>query len=301
MKKLYNDFSGYLKARYGEKVKRIPVDAGLFCPNRENNRPGCIYCLNGSASTGSDRRKPIKVQLQEQITAARSQKKPVRRFIAYFQAYTNTYAPPEALVDIFSPAASFPEITAIAIGTRPDCIDKEKILAIKRAAKDKDIWIELGLQSIQTRTLKFIRRGHSLQAFHEAAALIRKHGIKTGAHIILGFPWEKRKDILRTAAFLKTCHIDFIKIHLLHVLKNTPLEALYRQKKIILPSLPQYVHMTADLIEHLPRNIVIQRLTGEGTRITHLAPKWALEKTKVIEAINNELIRRRSFQGKYAG
>jgi uncharacterized protein len=295
--KLYNDFNSWLKRQYNAKVRRIAIDAGFSCPNREQGKSGCLYCLDGSASVLSDRKKDVSEQIGSQVQRS-LEKDGSLRFIAYFQAYTNTYAPAEKLRRIFSSASVFPEVIALAIGTRPDCIDSEKLEAIKNAAKGKDVWLEFGLQSVNSRTLRFIRRGHGIKAFQSAVRLTKEKGFKAGAHVILGFPWETQKDIVRLARFLSACNIDFIKIHLLHVLKNTPLEKLYRKKLIVLPTMKKYVGLSADLIERLPRTVVIQRLTGEGTRDTHIAPKWALNKTKVIDAINEELRRRKSFQGK---
>lgn len=299
-KRRYNDFNQYLKATYGERVSRLPIDTSLNCPNRTGYKKGCIYCLDGSASKSSNREKPVHEQIREQIEKASIKKKPVQKFIAYFQAYTNTYASPEKLGILFSPVSNYSEIVALAIGTRPDCIDNKKLLSIKKAAGNKDIWMEYGLQSISAKTLRFIKRGHGIKAFQKAVSMTRKCHIKTGAHVILGFPWETKKEIKRLAQFLTSCRIDFLKIHLLHVLKGTPLEILYKKKQISLPTFNEYISMVALLLEHLPGSVVIQRLTGEGTKETHMAPKWALDKTKVIEAINNDLAKRNSFQGKFA-
>jgi len=297
-KRLFYDFNFFLKTRYGEKIRRIMVNTGLGCPNRENGKKGCVYCLNGSASIVSNASQDIRKQIEQQINRFEKNKK-AKKFIAYFQAYTNTYAPPEKLKNIFSNVSFFPEIVAVAIGTRPDCIDREKLSAIRNAVCNKDIWIEYGLQSVNPKTLAFINRGHGIKTFQQAIALTKDYGIETGAHVILGFPWETKKDIILLARFLAKCRIDFIKIHLLHVLKGTPLEYIYNKGKIKLPDLSSYAKMAACLIEHLPRTVVIQRLTGEGTAQTHVAPEWALNKTKVISEINNELLSARSFQGKF--
>ncbi|MBN1522679.1 MAG: TIGR01212 family radical SAM protein [Candidatus Aureabacteria bacterium] len=298
-KRLYNDFSSFLKSRYGEKVRRLTVNAGFGCPNREGGRSGCIYCLDGSASPVSDSSKTVEEQIREQIII-HLKKKHAKKFIAYFQAYTNTYAPPGKLESIFSQVSKFSEVVAVAIGTRPDCIDEQKLTAIRDSLADKDVWIEYGLQSVRQKTLRFIRRGHGSKIFEKAALLTKQMGFEVGAHVILGFPWETRNDIYQLARFLKKCRVDHLKIHLLHVLKGTPLEILYRKKSIALPTLKTYAQMAADLIECLPRSLVIQRLTGEGTKETHVAPLWAMNKTKVIEAINSELRKRRSYQGKFA-
>ena len=299
-KRLYNDFNRFLKLRYGERLERLTLNTGFNCPNRQGQKSGCIYCLNGSSSIVSDSSIPLSEQIKKSLERAFAKKKPVRKFIAYFQAYTNTYAPPEKLFETFSVVTSFPEIKAVAIGTRPDCIDEEKLHAIKKAVANKDIWIEYGLQSVSSKTLKFIRRGHNVDIFRKAVKLTKKFGIETGAHVILGFPWETQKSTLRLARFLTECRIDHLKIHLLHILKGTTLEHLYKNRTFNLPSFDQYIKMAADLIEHLPPSIVIQRLTGEGTKDTHIAPAWALNKTRVIEGINSELLKRNSFQGKFA-
>ena len=300
-KKLYNDFNSYLRRTYGGKTKRIPLNSSLGCPNRENGRIGCIYCLNGSSSPSSKGFLSVSEQLKEFIFKYRLSKENTScNLIAYFQAYTNTYTNSSKLFEMLFPVSSFTEIKAVAIGTRPDCIDPLKLATIKKAVPEKDIWIEYGLQSISSKTLKFIKRGHDVKAFQKAIKLTKQYEIKTGVHVILGFPWEKKKYIIKLARFISECDLDFIKIHLLHVLKNTALEKMYMSKRITLPSFKNYVHMASDLIENLPKKIVIQRLTGEGSKNNHVAPLWALKKTKVIQAINDELIKRGSFQGKYA-
>ena len=296
-KNLYYDLNFYLKNKYGQKTKKITIDAGFTCPNRLDGKKGCIYCLNGSNYFPT--KDSIESQIQKKINFYSNKK--INSFIAYFQAYTNTFASPQKLKQIYSTVNKFPKINVVAIGTRPDCIDKHKLDAIKQAIINKDIWIEYGLQSIDERTLQFIQRGHTVEDFKKAVLITKEYpDIAIGTHIILGFEWETKEYIEKLAVFLNKSGINYLKIHLLHILKGTELEKLYIQNKIKLPSMEKYISMVVFLLERLNKKIIIHRLTGEGTKENHIAPIWALQKSKILNEINKKLLLSNSFQGKFA-
>ena len=301
--KRYYDFKTYLINRFGEKVYKVTIDAGFFCPNRDGTKGygGCIYC----DGRGSRYRKDGKVivPIEEQIRIGKEfykKREHAKKFFAYFQTFTNTYSDIETLKRIYSIPLKDPEIVGISIGTRPDCVDKEKLDLIESLNEYKEeIWIEYGLQSIHEKTLKLINRGHTIEEFLNAIKLTENRDIKICVHIIVGLPYETKEMMLETAKFLSNLPIHGIKIHCLLVLKGTPLEKLYEREKFKLLTLNEYVEIVADILEILPPNLIIQRLTADGYRDIFLAPDWAKNKLKVLNEINNELIRRDSYQGKY--
>lgn len=297
--KPYNDYNSYLKKRYGCKVYRIGIDAGFSCPNRgsSSGSSGCIYCNeNGARSTYTNPKETVYDQLNNRIARLKKDKN-AEKFIAYFQAFTNTYAPTDILKNIYDTVLKFPEIVGISIGTRPDMVDPEKLNLISSYKERYEVWIEYGLQSAHDKTLKLINRGHTFGDFLNAASMTKALDIKVCAHIILGLPGETRQDMIETAKKISSLNIDGIKIHLLHILKGSPLETLYREGKVRLLARDEYIERACDFLENLPENIIIQRLTGEGKRGEHVAPEWALDKTGVIKGIEETLAKRGSRQG----
>jgi len=219
------------------------------------------------------------------------------RFIAYFQAFTNTYAPVEKLKKTYDYVNEFEDMVGISIGTRPDAVDHEKLDLIAAYKNRYEVWIEYGLQSVHDKTLEAIKRGHDYNSFLEAYKITKGHGIKVCAHVILGLPGEKHEDMMSTAKTLTELKVDGVKIHLLHILKGSELEKLYREGMVKLLSQDEYVRLAADFLEHLSKDIIIQRLTGEGDKESHVAPDWALDKLGTINRINEELEKRGSYQG----
>lgn len=275
---LYND---YLKAKYGAKVYKISIDAGFSCPNR------CIYCNNnGSRASYVNPTDPVKEQIRKRIEFLKKDKN-AKKFIAYFQAFTNTNAPVDKLKRIYDEITGFDEIVGLSIGTRPDAIDREKMKLIASYKDRYEAWIEYGLQSIHDKTLKAINRGHTFDDFLKAVALAKESGIPVCAHIILGLPGETKEEMMATAKKLAELKIEGIKIHLLHVLKGSELEKLYAQGKIRILEQEEYVDLVCDFLKNLPSDIIVQRLTGEGNREDHVAPMWALDKLKTIEKIRS--------------
>ncbi|MFA6142472.1 MAG: TIGR01212 family radical SAM protein [Candidatus Omnitrophota bacterium] len=297
--KLYNDYSSYLKEKYGCKVHRIGLDAGFSCPNRDGTRGegGCLYCNNeASRSAYVNPADSIAIQLKNRI-AHLKETRPSVKFIAYFQAFTNTYAPVDKLKAVYDNVLAFDEIVGISIGTRPDAIDDDKLKLISSYLNKYEVWIEYGLQSIHDRTLKSIKRGHTYNEFLNAFKSTKAYGIPVCVHIILGLPGETKSDMIETARRLTDLKIDAVKIHLLHVLKGSPLEKLYSEGRIKLLTQEEYVNIACDFLENLSSDIIIQRLTGEGTRLSHIAPAWALDKIGTIDKIREELTKRKSHQG----
>ena len=297
--RLYNDYNSYLKAKYGCKVYRIGLDAGFSCPNRDGTRGtgGCIYCnQRGSRSPYVNTEDDLNKQLGGRIDYLKK-KQGAEKFIAYFQAFTNTYAPADRLKNIYDSVLPYKEIVGISIGTRPDTIDSEKLRLIHSYRDRYEVWLEYGLQSIHDTTLRYIERGHDYDDFRKAVTMTKEFGLPVCAHIILGLPGESREDMANTAIALSSLKIDAVKIHLLHVLRGSRLEKLYEEGRINIMGQDEYADIVCDFLEYLRPDIIIQRLTGEGVREEHIAPVWALNKIETINKIVERLKRRGSYQG----
>jgi uncharacterized protein len=300
--KRYNTFSEELKRDFGCRVHRISVDAGFTCPNRDGSTgtTGCIYCGGaGSGSFGILRGATVAEQLEagKEIMA---RKYKARKFVAYFQAYSNTYAPVEWLEALYDEALAVKDVVGLIVGTRPDCLPPEVLNLLAGYAHRHWFWLELGLQSPIDRTLRLLNRGHDFAAFAAAAEACRALGIRVCAHIILGLPGETREEMLATPRLLKELGIGGVKLHLLHVMKETELEAMYRAGEITVLSRDDYVGLVCDFLERLDPEISIQRLTGDGGRDYLVAPLWSLAKFEVLNAIDAELERRGTRQGSRA-
>lgn len=279
--RLYNE---YLKQKYGCRVYRVALDAGFSCPNIESG--GCVYCNSkGSAASYINPGDSIRKQLQSRMQYLRD-KKGAKKFIAYFQAHTNTYAPLDKLKDTYDEIAGFDDIVGISIGTRPDTVDKEKLNLIASYKDRYEVWLEYGLQSIHDKTLKLINRGHNFDDFLKAVKLTKKFDIPVCVHVILGLPGETKEDMMETAGSLNALKIDGIKIHPLHVLKGSRLEELYREGKIKLLEQNEYAELVSEFLSNLSPDIIVQRLTGQGSREDHVAPLWALDKAETIGKIS---------------
>ena len=299
--KRYYDFKTYLINRFGEKVYKVTIDAGFTCPNRDGtvSEGGCIYC-DGRGSRFRKNGKVI-VPIEEQIRTGKDFYKKTqnaKKFFAYFQTFTNTYGDISFLKKIYEIPLKDDEIVGISIGTRPDCIDENKVNLIESLGKSgKEVWIEYGLQSIHNSTLKFINRGHSLKEFEKAINITSKRDIKICVHIIVGLPYEDYNMIMKTAEFVAKLPIHGLKIHCLLILRGTLLEKIYEKEKFRLMEMNEYVKTVADIIEILPEDMVIQRLTADGYKDIFIAPDWARNKLKVLNEINKELQLRDSYQG----
>jgi uncharacterized protein len=301
VEKRYRAFGDFLKEIFGCKVYKVSVDAGFTCPNRDGTLGvgGCIYCTNlGFSPNTRCVPRPMGRQLEEGIVFLKKKYK-AEKFIAYFQAYTNTYGPFEKLERLYREALAHPDIVGLSVGTRPDCIEDNVVGLLAEIAKEKHVWIELGLQSAHDETLERINRKHSVRTFVDTVHRIKEYAdINVCAHVILGLPGETREMMLDSATLISDLGVNGVKIHLLHVLKETPLEEIYKRGELKVFTLDEYAAMVSDYIELLATEIVIQRLTADGPSDILIAPRWALEKKRTIDKIEKELLKRDSWQGK---
>ena len=296
--KRYNPFSEELKRVFGCRVHRISVDAGFTCPNRDGTvgSSGCLFCSDrGSGSFGIARGESVADQL-EHGKEIMVRKYKAKKFLAYFQPYSNTYAPIATLAALFDAALTVPDIVGLIVGTRPDCLPPEVMELLAEYHRRTWFWLELGMQSPLDRTLHAIRRGHDSAAFIAAAREVKRCGMRLSVHIILGLPGESRAEMLSGAAILNDLGVDAVKIHLLHVNRDTRLAALYEKGEVRPLEKEEYVGLVCDFLERLEPRIFIQRLTGDGGK-NLIAPLWSAAKFEVLNAIDDELERRNSRQG----
>lgn len=299
-KKRYTDYNTCLRALFNERVQKISLDAGLSCPNRDGTiaRGGCIYCNSRGSGSGAS---AAGLTIREQIEAGKvpmMKKYKAKKFLAYFQSYTNTYAPVAVLRQMFDQALSCDGVVGMAVGTRPDCIDEEKLALLESYAADYLVWLEYGLQSAHDRTLALINRGHDFSAFERAVAMTRNRGIHICAHVILGLPGEDKSMMLETADILAGMGIHGIKLHLLYVVRGTPLDRMYQRGEYRCLTQAEYVDLVCDFIERLPKEIIIQRITGDPHQDELRAPLWSARYRETFNLIQHTLEERDSFQGK---
>jgi hypothetical protein len=298
--KPYHSLDYEMKKRFGEKVYRLSLNGGMTCPNRDGTvgRGGCIFCSSGGSGDFAARASlSVAQQLEEQKQRIR-RKRPVNRFIAYFQAYTNTYAPVDYLERIFTEAISDPEVVALSIATRPDCLPPDVLALLQKLNEVKPVWIELGLQTIHEDTARLIRRGYALPCFEEAVRSLRAIGIEVIVHTILGLPGETHEDILQTMNYLNGCDIQGIKLQLLHILKETDLADYYARTHFHVMTMEEYISLLIDCIERLSPDIVIHRLTGDGPEDLLIAPQWSRSKRTVLNRIHAAFRERGTWQGR---
>jgi uncharacterized protein len=298
-KKRYYDLKSYWYNLFGCRVHKLSIDAGFTCPNRDGHiaSGGCIYC-DGRGSIL--RQKGELPSIADQIRAGKKYyADSASRYIAYFQTFTNTYAPVEKLQAFYNEALLQEDVIGLSIGTRPDCLGSDVIELLSSYTKKYHIWVELGLQSMHDRTLKFINRGHNFQQFLDAVNALAGLNLNICVHIIIGLPGESDADILRTAKTLAALPINGIKIHSLLALDGTTLGEMFKKNSVTMISEEKYVALAADVLEVLPPEIIIQRLTADGYRDIFLAPAWAMNKLAVLNSINQELEKRDTYQGIY--
>lgn len=286
----YTTLNNYLKERFGEKVYKIALNGGFTCPNRDGKigTRGCIFCSKGGSG---DFAESPDLTITEQIENGKKRlEKKIKngKYIAYFQAFTNTYAPVEKLRAIYTEAIIHPDIVALSIGTRPDCLGDEVLALLDELNKIKPIFVELGLQTINEDTARYIRRGYTLEVYDKAVADLHKIGINVVTHIILGLPSESKNDMLKSVEY--ACKVtDGIKLQLLHILKGTDLAKDYEQGKFEALTLEQYTEIIKECIQIIPENVVIHRLTGDGAKKDLIAPLWSADKKTVLNTINRAL------------
>jgi len=300
MLKRYRSFGFHMKELFGTAVHKVNVDAGFTCPNRDGTvgTGGCIYCNNDSFRPRScTSTLPLGQQISNGISYVKKRYH-AEKFLVYFQPYTNTYAPVEELERIYREALSVPSVIGLAIGTRPDAVDEKKISLLQSLAKRSFILIEYGMQSMHEKSLAFIKRGHTYKAFLDALDMTKDRGIHIGAHIIVGFPTETREEMLMMADEISALPIEFLKIHQLQVIKDTPLARIYGQNPFPLFAYDEYLEFVAEFIERLSPRIVLQRLFATAPDSILLAPHWGKKTQKILRDIVNELGKKNSFQGK---
>lgn len=286
----YTTLNNYLKERFGEKVYKIALNGGFTCPNRDGKigTRGCIFCSKGGSG---DFAESPDLTITEQIDNGKKRlKKKIKngKYIAYFQAFTNTYAPVEKLRAIYTEAIIHPDIVALSIGTRPDCLGDDVLALLDELNKIKPIFVELGLQTINEDTARYIRRGYTLEVYDKAVADLHKIGINVVTHIILGLPGESKNNMLKSVEY--ACKVtDGIKLQLLHILKSTDLAKDYEQGKFEVLTLEQYTEIIKECVQIIPENVVIHRLTGDGAKKDLIAPLWSADKKTVLNTINRAL------------
>lgn len=298
--KPYHSLDYELKKRFGEKLYKLSLNGGMTCPNRDGKvgTGGCIFCSQGgSGDFAGNRHDSISEQIEAQKALLR-QKRPVQKYIAYFQAYTNTYAPIHYLEQIFTEAISRPEIAVLSIATRPDCLGPEVLQLLAQLNRIKPVWVELGLQTIHEDTAAFIRRGYKLPCFETAVENLRSLGLEVIVHTILGLPGEDESRILETMRYLNGRNIQGIKLQLLHILRHTDLALYYQEHPFHVFTMEEYLQLLIHCLECLSPDLVIHRLTGDGPKDLLIAPRWSSAKRTVLNTLHSEMKRQNTWQGR---
>lgn len=292
---LYNNLSGYLKTKYGARLKKICIDGGFGCPNRDGKcgTGGCIYCGERGAGEHIDPRKSIAKQVRIALDSAKADE----QFIAYFQNFTNTYAPIPVLKERYDSALISDKIKVLAIGTRPDCIDDGVAELIASYRERCDVWVELGLQTSSDTTAKVINRGYTTDVYLRAVEILRRYGIPVVTHIIIGLPGEGEKEVVETVKTVNSAGVWGVKIHSIYVMEGTALADMYRRGEYTPPTLDEYVRLATLAIGMLNEDIIVHRITGDCPRDLLLAPEWNSDKNKIISLIQSSLEKQGIKQG----
>lgn len=296
--KRYYTWDYYLKNTYGQKVFKVPLDAHFTCPNRDGSKGygGCTFCSERGSGDFSAIADSLEKEFEEGL-AMMKRKWPNGLAMAYFQAYSNTYGSLERLQEVYEPFASRDDIVAIAIATRSDCINEEIADYLSSINKRKDLWVELGLQTIHNRS--DINRHETLEEFEAALALLRKHNINVTVHIMNSLPYESIDDMMATAKYIASLDVQAVKIHMLHLLEHTIMGVQYKQHPFPLLEREEYINLIVRQLEVLPPNMIIQRLTGDAPKDLLIAPTWTLNKTTILNDIDKLMVKEDTWQGKY--
>lgn len=300
MKEKINTINNYLKERFGEKIYKVSLDGSFTCPNRDGSLAtgGCIFCSeSGSGEFTGDKKDTIYNQINKQIKFI-EKKFTGNKYIAYFQNFTNTYASVDYLEKIYYEALSHPNIVGLAIATRPDCLSDEILALLDKINKETFLWLELGLQTLNDEVADFFNRAYKTSVYIETTKKLNILNIKFVTHIILGLPNEQENDYLDTALFAESCGTWGLKLHLMYIVKGTKLEKIYNKGELKIQNKDEYVKKIVDILENIPYNIVIHRMTGDAEKNSLIAPFWSLNKKDVLNSIQKELKHRNSFQGK---
>lgn len=299
--KPYHSFDYEMKHRFGEKVYKISLDGGLTCPNRDGtlDTRGCIFCSgNGSGDFAAPRCSSVTAQITQGIEGIKKRKQVGRKFIAYFQSFTNTYAPVSYLEPLYKEALAHPDVVMLSIATRPDCLPPDVLQLLAECNRIKPVIVELGLQTSSESTAQFIRRGYPLSVYDEAVTKLKKLDIEVVTHVIAGLPGETKQDFYNTLSHVAACQSDGIKIQLLHILKGTDLAALYESGQCPVLTQEEYIDLVLHSIALLPPEMTIHRLTGDGPKELLLAPLWSSRKREVLNEIHKQLKQQNIWQGK---
>jgi uncharacterized protein len=300
MNKLLNSYNNFLKEKFGCRVHKVSVDLGFTCPNRDGSvaRGGCIYCNNDSFVPPYARsRFSMGTQINNGISYLKKRFK-AKKFIVYFQAYTNTYDRVERLEELYREALRYEDVIGIAVGTRSDCIDEEKLDLFENLAKECFVSIELGIESIYDKTLEYMNRGHDYRSVVDAINLATDRGIHIGGHIMLGMPTETEEEMLETAREISVIGIDSLKIHNLHIVKNTPLARVFASSPFHLFGYNEYIDFVIRFLEHLSPEIIVERLFTDTPRDLLIAPIWNKSHSQILGGIKDELVCRKTYQGR---
>lgn len=287
----YYSLNRYLQNTFGQKVYKIAIDGGFTCPNRDGtlDTRGCVFCSgSGSGDFAGNSKDTVTEQIEKgkQLVGKKIKN---GKYIAYFQAFTNTYAPIEQLKDLYKEAINHEEIVALSIATRPDCLSEQVVHLLQELNRIKPVWVELGLQTIHETSAKYIRRGYELSIFDDAVKRLHEAGLEVIVHVILGLPNETREQMLDTVDYVGKSNVNGIKLQLMHVIRGTDLERDYWEGKFKIMEMEDYVNLVADCIALLPKDIVIHRMTGDGNKKTLVAPLWSKDKKRVLNALNKAI------------
>lgn len=295
----YRSLNAALRERFGCKVYKLALDAGMTCPNRDGTigARGCLFCgERGSGDFAAPARSTIAAQMEEAKARVRG-KAGTGKYIAYFQSYTNTYAPVEHLHRSFTEAMAQPDVAVLSVATRPDCLPEKTVALLAELGRQKPVWVELGLQTIRPDVAAYLRRGYELDVFDDAVRRLKAAGLEVIVHMILGLPGETVEDMENTASYIGRSGADGIKLQLLHVLEDTDLAAEYRAGRVPVLTLEDYIAALEACLEVLPPDLVIHRLTGDGPKARLLAPLWSGDKKRVLNAIREAFLRDGLRQG----
>lgn len=293
----YNNLSSHFKNKYGKRLKKICIDGGFSCPNRDGTvgHGGCIFCGERGAGEHID----DSFSITEQVKNAIDKASPEEMFVAYFQNFSNTHASACVLKERYDAALISQRIKVLAIGTRPDCLDEERVKLIAEYKKEREVWVELGLQTSSDKTAEFINRGYRSEKFTEAVKLLNKYGIPVVCHIIIGLPGEDAEDVKATVEFLNAHKIDGIKIHSIYIMEGTALAELYRSNRYTPPTVDEYCELAIYVLTHISKGLTVHRITGDCPDGLLVAPLWNSDKNAVISKIQARMKELGAYQGIY--
>lgn len=297
--KRYHTWNYYLRNTFGEKVFKVSINAGFTCPNIDGKvaSGGCTYCSKEGSGDFAGNPKDNLIKQFDDITQMMHKKWPNAKYIGYFQAFTNTYAPVDILKEKYETILALDDVIGLSISTRPDCLEDDVVEYLGELNKRTNLWVELGLQTIHDSTSKLINRGHDYDEFLKGLEKLKAKNIKVIVHIINGLPGEDYNMMMETAKAVANMGVDGIKIHLLHVIKDTPMEKMLQKGMLTLMNQEEYINLVCDQLEILPETMIVHRLTGDGKRDELVGPLWSLKKWEVLNAIDDELKKRNSYQG----